>query len=214
VRGQKIWREKSAMETDLEQSIPLLEPTIAFAEVKVSEKAKAELNRYLLYSVILSFERRDLFPLGTFKDPKILLIGPKGTDMLHLAMAAASVMHAKFIPITFEIKQDNPGKQIYLGSPDKDRDRNLIKAVFSKAEKNRPCVIFLDNIDAIKDAQSEDDYLSEEYQKFHHLRYPLLEQLNVCREKRREGVIIIAATSRYDLLDVYIYGKFFKKIEF
>jgi SpoVK/Ycf46/Vps4 family AAA+-type ATPase len=201
------------METDLEQSIPLLEPTVTFDEVKVSEKAKSELNKYLLDSVMLSFERPNLFPLGSFKDAKILLIGPKGTDMLHLAMAGAKAIHAKFIPITFEIKQDNPEKQICLGSPDKDRDRNLIKAVFSKAEKNTPCVIFLDNIDAIKDAQSEDDYLSEEYQKYHHLRYPLLDQLNVCREKRREGVIIIAATSNYDLLDVYIYGKFFKKIE-
>jgi ATP-dependent Zn protease len=74
-------------------------------------------------------------------------------------------------------------------------------------------VIFLKNIDAIKDAQSNTDYSTEEYAKHHYLRQPLLNELNVCREKRRDGVIVIAATNRFDLLDVYIYGKFLKRIE-
>jgi cell division protease FtsH len=201
------------MENNLEANIPLLVPDVTFEDVYGSEKEKSELQKFILYSVKLSFDRRDLFPLGHFRDVKILLCGPKGTDMFHLAMAAAKEICAKFIPVNCREHSGEIENYVFLGGSDENRGRALIKAIFSKAEKNVPYVIFLNNIDAIKDAQSDNDYSTEEYEKHHYLRQPLLNELNVCREKRRDGVIVIAATNRFDLLDVYIFGKFLKRIE-
>jgi SpoVK/Ycf46/Vps4 family AAA+-type ATPase len=87
------------MENDLERNIPLIFPDVTFEDVYGSEIEKSELQKFILYSVKLSFDRRDLFPLGHFRDVKILLCGPEGTDMYHLAMAAAKEIQAKFIPV-------------------------------------------------------------------------------------------------------------------
>jgi cell division protease FtsH len=201
------------MENDLEPNIPLLVPDVTFEDICGSEKEKSELQRFILDSVKSSFDRHDLFPLVHFRDVKILLSGYKGTDMFHLAMAAAKEIGAKFIPVNYREQSGEIEDYIHLGGSDKNRGRTLIKAIFSKAEKNIPCMIFLNNIDAIKDAQSNGDYSTKEYANHHYLRQPLLNELNICREKRRDGVIVIAATNRFDLLDVNIYGKFYKRIE-
>jgi SpoVK/Ycf46/Vps4 family AAA+-type ATPase len=187
--------------------IPLLEPDVSFDDLYGIEKRKSTLWKYIVYSVKLSFERPDLFPLGNLRDAKILLCGPPEIDMYHLAMAVAKELCARFIPMNCRETDNETDNYLFLDGVEK------IKAVFSKAENNVPCVIFLKNIDSIRTPASNGEYSDEDFLKHNRFRYPLLKELNVCREKRREGVIVLASTNRFDLLDVYIYGKFVERFD-
>lgn len=195
------------MDTEPENYIPLLEPDVSFDDLYGPEKKKSPLWQFVVCFVKLSFERPDLFPLGHNRDAKILLSGPPQVDMHHLAMAIAKELNAQLISTNCRDPQNETANSLFLDGPER------IRAVFSKAEKNVPCVIFLKDIDAIKTPRSNSEYLDEDFLKYRNLRSPLLQELNVCREKRREGVIVVASTSKYDLLDVYIYGKFIKHFE-
>jgi AAA+ superfamily predicted ATPase len=113
--------------------------------------------------------------------------------MYHLAMAIAKELDARFIPMNCREPKNQDENCMFLGGYER------IKAVFSKAEKNVPCLIFLKDIDAIVENCR--------------LERPLIDELNISMEKRREGVFVVASTSRVDLLNVYIYGKFFARLE-
>jgi len=113
--------------------------------------------------------------------------------MPHIAMAIANEIRANFIPVNCRLPKDDDCAP-FRGKPDQ------IKAIFSMAEKTVPSVLFLDNIDAVswQELESQNGGLS--------YRHQLLDELN----KRRDGVIVVAATNRYDRLDIYIIGKFAK----
>jgi len=178
----------------MELNIPVLKPSISFDDVYGSGKDRSELRWFVVDSVKASFEHPELFPLGHFRDVKILLCGMPETSMPHIAMAIANEIRANFIPVNCRLPKDDDDGVPFRGKPDQ------IKAIFSMAEKTVPSVLFLDNIDAVSWQELESQNGGLGY------RHQLLDELN----KRLDGVIVVAATNRYDLLDIYIIGKFAK----
>jgi cell division protease FtsH len=185
------------MECCSEHPIPVLEPDVTFDDVYGSGMKKSELRRYITWCVKLSFDRPDLFPLGHDRDAQILLCGPPTADVFHIAMAIAKEVNARFIPASCKRSESENVDVPFMGGPER------IRAIFARAKANAPCVIFLGDIDAI--TWDEMDPSKGDWNK----RFYLLDELN----HRQDGVIVVASTNRPKLLDIYIYGKFMKRIE-
>ena len=82
----------------------------------------------------------DLFVLVGIKPPKgVLLYGPPGTGKTLLARAIACNIEASFLKVVSSAIVDK-----YIGE-----SARLIREMFGYAKENQPCVIFMDEIDAI-----------------------------------------------------------------
>jgi len=186
------------MECCSEPPIPVLEPDVTFDDVYGSGMKKSELRRFITWFVKVSFERPELFPFGNgLRDAQILLCGPPTADMFHIAMAITKDLNARFIPTSCKRSESENVDFPFMGGPER------IRAIFAKAKANAPCVIFLGDIDAIM--WDELDPSKGDWDKL----FCLLDTLN----HRQDGVIVVASTNRPELLDIYVYGKFLKRIE-
>lgn len=179
---------------DVDIDIPLTRPDVTLEDIEGHKEVKLVL-RDLAFMMRLARERPELTPLARYTS--ILLYGPPGEDKLRLAMAMARECGAYFIPVDCRDSQNELTVFIPMGGPER------IKAIFSKAAENIPCTIFLSEIDAIAHADDVDS------PRILASRYSLLNELN----RPRDLVVVMAATDRMDLLDVYIWGKFVKRLE-
>lgn len=132
------------------------------------------------------------------KMPKgILLYGPPGTGKTVIAKAIAGEADASFISQSASSFIDT-----YVG-----QGASSVRALFSEARKIKPCVIFIDEIDAI--AGSRDMGGSEE-------RLQTLNQLLIEMDgfEDNRGIIVIAATNRIETIDKAIVrpGRFDRKV--
>ena len=120
------------------------------------------------------------------KPPRgVLMYGPPGTGKTLLAKAVATETNANFISIK--------GPEVlskWVGESEK-----AVREIFKKGRQVAPCIIFLDEIDAIAPRRSisTQDHVSER----------LVNQLLTSMDgiEVTEGVIVLAATNRPDILD-------------
>lgn len=121
-------------------------------------------------------------------DQGALLVGPPGTGKTLFAQALANSAHVTFIPTSYAEWQST--KEGHLGDVTK-----AIRKIFEKAEKDRPAVVFIDEIDALRgrgtDTRHESWYAS--------VTLTLLECLDGIG--RREGVVVLAACNDDSTLD-------------
>lgn len=115
----------------------------------------------------------------------VLLFGPPGTGKTLLAKAVATETQANFISIK--------GPEVlskWVGDSEK-----AVREIFKKARQVAPCIIFLDEIDALAPRRSS---ASE-----NHVSQRLVNQLLTSMDgiEETEGVIVLAATNRPDILD-------------
>jgi SpoVK/Ycf46/Vps4 family AAA+-type ATPase len=184
------------MKDDAEIDIPLTRPDVSLEDIEGHEQVKLIL-RDLALMIRLARERPELTITPRARHTSIFLYGPPGADKLRLAMAMARECGAYFIPVDCRDSQDELTGFIPMGGPER------IKAIFAKAAENIPCTIFLSEIDAIAHTDNADS------PRILASRYSLLNELN----RPRDWVVVMAATNRMDLLDVYIWGKFLKQLE-
>ncbi len=119
------------------------------------------------------------------KIPKgLLLQGPPGTGKTMLAKAIAGEAGVPFLQ-----QAGSSFIEMYVGV-----GAQRVRSLFKIARKNAPCVIFIDEIDAVGSARSKSG-TSEHEQTVN----ALLEQMDGF--SARDGVFIIAATNRADQLD-------------
>lgn len=119
------------------------------------------------------------------KIPKgLLLQGPPGTGKTMLAKAIAGEAGVPFLQ-----QAGSSFIEMYVGV-----GAQRVRSLFRIARKNAPCVIFIDEIDAVGSARSKSG-TSEHEQTVN----ALLEQMDGF--SARDGVFIIAATNRADQLD-------------
>ena len=119
------------------------------------------------------------------KIPKgIMFYGPPGTGKTLLAMAISGETNANFL---YASGSEFVEKYVGVGA-------SRIRSLFEKAKKQAPCVIFIDEMDAIGVSRSSDNN-SERDQTLNQLLVEL-DGFN-----RYENVIVIGATNRMELLD-------------
>jgi len=144
----------------------------------------------------------ELFLRVGIKPPKgVLLYGPPGTGKTLLARAVASTMQTNFLKVVSSAIVDK-----YIGE-----SARLIREMFAYAKEHEPCIIFMDEIDAIGGRRfSEGTSADREIQR------TLMELLNQMDGFDYLGKTkIIMATNRPDTLDPALLrpGRLDRKIE-
>uniref|UniRef100_M8B876 26S protease regulatory subunit S10B n=1 Tax=Aegilops tauschii TaxID=37682 RepID=M8B876_AEGTA len=158
--------------------------------------------RELRESIELPLMNPELFLRVGIKPPKgVLLYGPPGTGKTLLARAIASNIDANFLKIVSSAIIDK-----YIGE-----SARLIREMFGYARDHQPCIIFMDEIDAIGGRRfSEGTSADREIQR---TLMELLNQLDGFDELGK--VKMIMATNRPDVLDPALLrpGRLDRKIE-
>ncbi|HIL27306.1 MAG TPA: ATP-dependent metallopeptidase FtsH/Yme1/Tma family protein, partial [Nitrospinaceae bacterium] len=156
---------------------------ISFKDVAGVDEAKEELRE------IIEFlrEPQKFNKLGG-KIPKgVLLIGPPGTGKTLLAKAIAGEASVPFFSIS-----GSDFVEMFVGV-----GASRVRDLFEQGKKNSPCIIFIDEIDAVG------RHRGSGMGGGHDEREQTLNQLLVEMDgfENNEGVILIAATNRPDVLD-------------
>jgi len=156
---------------------------VTFDDVAGIDEAKEELEE------IVEFLRNpQKFSRLGGKIPKgALLVGPPGTGKTLLARAIAGEAGVPFFTIS-----GSDFVEMFVGV-----GASRVRDMFEQAKKNAPCIVFIDEIDAVGRARGQG------YGGGNDEREQTLNQLLVEMDgfEANEGVIIIAATNRRDVLD-------------
>ncbi|HUR01651.1 MAG TPA: AAA family ATPase [Nonomuraea sp.] len=157
---------------------------LTFAEVAGMEAVKESLRVKLL----LPLQRPELFAAyGKRAGGGVLLYGPPGAGKTHLARAAAGELGASFVNVGLADILD-----MYIGSS----ERNL-RATFDLARRNRPCVLFFDEVDALAARRSD---MRQAHTR--QLVNQFLAELDGVDQNANEGVLVLAATNAPWYVDV------------
>ena len=156
---------------------------VTFADVAGIEEAKGELEE------IVAFLRdpKKFTRLGGRIPKGVLLFGPPGTGKTLLARAIAGEAGVPFFSIS-----GSDFVEMFVGV-----GASRVRDLFSQGKKNAPCIIFIDEIDAVG------RHRGAGLGGGHDEREQTLNQLLVEMDgfESNDGVIIIAATNRPDVLD-------------
>ncbi len=156
---------------------------VTFEDVAGADEVKEELQEIVEY---LKFPRK-FTELGA-KIPKgVLLYGPPGTGKTLLARAVAGEAGVPFFSIS-----GSDFVEMFVGV-----GASRVRDLFEQAKKNSPCIVFIDEIDAVGRQRGAG------LGGGHDEREQTLNQLLVEMDgfSGNEGVIVIAATNRSDILD-------------
>ena len=172
---------------------------------KISWASIGELNeqiRELRETIELPLTSPDLFLRVGIKPPKgVLLYGPPGTGKTLLARALACNLNATFLKIVASAIVDK-----YIGE-----SARLVREMFGFARDHEPCVIFMDEVDAIGGKRmGEGSSADREVQR------TLMELLNQLDGFEALGAVkMVMATNRPDILDPALLrpGRLDRKIE-
>ncbi|HZX46608.1 MAG TPA: ATP-dependent zinc metalloprotease FtsH [Clostridia bacterium] len=169
---------------------------ITFNDVAGAKEEKEELSE------IVEFLKnpRKFIELGARIPKGILLVGPPGTGKTYLARAVAGEAGVPFFSIS-----GSDFVEMFVGV-----GASRVRDLFDQAKKNSPCIVFIDEIDAVG------RHRGAGLGGGHDEREQTLNQLLVEMDgfNINEGIIIVAATNRPDILDPALLrpGRFDRQI--
>jgi cell division protease FtsH len=169
---------------------------VTFADVAGIDEAKEELQE-----VVEFLKKPDKFQKLGGKIPKgVLLLGPPGTGKTLLAKAVAGEANVPFFSIS-----GSEFVEMFVGV-----GAARVRDLFSQATANAPCIIFIDELDALGRARGMNVVGGNDE------REQTLNQLLVEMDgfESNKGVIIMAATNRPEILDPALLrpGRFDRQI--
>ena len=158
-------------------------PTVTFADVAGVEEAKQELQEVVEF---LKYPEK-FAALGARIPHGVLLVGPPGTGKTLLARAVAGEAGVPFFSIS-----GSEFVEMFVGV-----GASRVRDLFDQAKRNSPCIIFVDEIDAVGRQRGAGLGGS------HDEREQTLNQILVEMDgfDTNTSVIVVAATNRPDILD-------------
>ena len=139
--------------------------------------------------VVSYLDNKDLFKETGAEMPKgILLEGPPGTGKTLIAKGIATETNSTFISIS-----GSEFVELFVGM-----GAAKVRDLFKNARQNAPCIIFIDEIDAIGKQRGNGALLASNDEREQTLNQILFEMDGF---KNNDGLLILAATNRKDILD-------------
>ena len=169
---------------------------VTFADVAGADEEKEELTEVVEF---LKNPSR-YTEMGAHIPRGILLVGPPGTGKTYLAKAASGEAGVPFFSIS-----GSDFVELYVGV-----GASRVRDTFEQAKKNAPCIVFIDEIDAV--GRQRGAGLGGGHDEREQTLNQLLGEMDGFEEN--EGVIVMAATNRPDILDSALLrpGRFDRQI--
>jgi cell division protease FtsH len=170
--------------------------TIRFKDVAGLKEEKEELQE-----VVEFLKEPEKFTKVGARIPKgMLLVGPPGTGKTLLAKAIAGEAGVPFFSIS-----GSDFVEMFVGV-----GASRVRDLFAEAKKNAPCIVFIDEIDAV--ARKRGAGLGGSHDEREQTLNQMLVEMDGFSEN--EGIIVMAATNRVDILDPAIMrpGRFDRKV--
>ncbi|PNW73971.1 hypothetical protein CHLRE_13g580050v5 [Chlamydomonas reinhardtii] len=164
---------------------------VEMGDVSGLEDIVADLETKVLYPLL----RPELYRTTLWKQAKgVLLYGPPGTGKTMLAKALAKQSHCFFLNITASSIMSK-----WLG----DANR-LVRAVFSLAAKMEPCIIFIDEVDAMLGKRGQ----SSEHEATLQVKTEFMQLWDGMESSRGQRVVVMGATNRPWMVDEAVLRRF------
>ncbi|HXR49458.1 MAG TPA: ATP-dependent zinc metalloprotease FtsH [Verrucomicrobiae bacterium] len=167
-----------------------------FKDIAGSDEAKQDLEEVVEF---LKFPKK-FAGMGARIPKGVLLVGPPGTGKTMLARAVAGEANVPFFSIS-----GSEFVEMFVGV-----GASRVRDLFAKAKKNSPCIIFVDEIDAVGRRRGSG------MGGGHDEREQTLNQILVEMDGFEQGqnVIVLAATNRADVLDPALLrpGRFDRRV--
>jgi 26S proteasome regulatory subunit T5 len=174
-------------------------PTEDYSDIGGLDKQIQE----LVEAIVLPIKHKDRFIKLGIKPPKgVLMYGPPGTGKTLMARAVAAQTNATFLKLA------GPQLvQMFIGDGAK-----MVRDAFALAKEKSPCIIFIDEIDAIGTKRFDSELSGD--REVQRTMLELLNQLDGFSSN--DDIKIVAATNRPDILDPALMrsGRLDRKIEF
>lgn len=173
------------------------ETGVTFADVAGEEEAKDALKEI----VDFLHDPKKYSDIGATLPKGALLVGPPGTGKTLLAKAVAGEAHVPFFSIS-----GSEFVEMFVGM-----GAAKVRDLFKQANEKAPCIVFIDEIDAVGRARGKNPNMGSNDERENTLNQLLTEMDGF---GSNSGVIILAATNRADILDKALLraGRFDRQI--
>lgn len=171
---------------------------IKFDDVAGEDEAKENLTEVVNYL----HDPSKYQEIGASMPKGILLVGPPGTGKTMLAKAVAGEANVPFFSMS-----GSEFVEMFVGM-----GASKVRDLFKQAKEKAPCIVFIDEIDAIGRARGKNAGFSGNDERENTLNQLLTEMDGF---QTNSGVIVLAATNRVDILDKALMraGRFDRQID-